>query len=632
MITSSTEGSQTLTIAFTAPIFNGGLAITSYEYAVRPSSGVWTAWETASFESTPLQSPIVISGLVNGTSYTVAIRAVNGLGPSASSNQLSTSTTPRTVPNAPFISSINPGNGFLSVNFNPPAFNGGSAITNYQFSINDGSTWTTRSPISTASPITIGGLTNGTNYSIVIRALNAAGEGASSNSITQKPFTTPTAPQSVSVTNGGGGASAPSVSISFSTPASNGGDTITNYQYSLNGGSTWITRSPASTASPIVISGLSNSVVYNVGLRAVNSAGGGASSGFTSIRPLPHFTSASASTPAVADYPYISTQSDTYRTVNWSADLDNNFSAGTWRVRLLDGVTVIATSVNYTTTNATNGSFTISYANSAYWKNNITVSFEITDSSSQTTSTSTTVNIPAAESTTTTIWSTVNDTYNGSIGTTGLQSTNHNKPAGSVVPSAIYTTGRAFDNDNDTQFRVDKLADTNAATRHVETFANFIVPENTLGTLVTSTATTAGPIINSSSMTITEVRFRSGIRNTSYFLVYDLYSNSFKGTPGASSPPSGAYLAGQPTVWNIESTSVVQDGTTWNSSGAVTIALERGATTSNNPNYWFNMSVVQRRGSTGTTEPSGRIILTDAQYDFVISYQRRQSSTGTLYR
>jgi hypothetical protein len=522
---------------------------------------------------------------------------------------------------APTITSITPGDGFLNVNFTAPSSDGGREITNYQFSTNNGSTWTTRSPASASSPITISGLTNGVTYSVVIRAINIEGLGATSNMVSAKPFTIASAPQSVSVTNGGGGGSAPTVSISFSAPFSNGGDNITNYQYSLNGGSTWITRSPTSTASPITITGLSNSVVYNVGLRAVNSAGGGASSGFTSIRPLPHFTSASASTPAVADYPYISTQSDTYRTVNWSADPDNNFSAGTWRVRLLDGAHVVATSVNYTTTNATSGSFTISYANSAYWKA-LTVSFEITDPSSQTASTSTSVSVPAAETSSVTSWRTADRTFNGSFGTPGLDGTGFNKQSGS---RGGYVASDAWDNNNGTQFRVVSMTD-NDGERHVETFATFRINESSLGTLVASDATSAGVIKNSSSMTIRGLRFRSGNRNTTHILIYDDVANVFRGAPGASPPPSGALLDGQATAYSIAGEDVIFDGATWNSSGTLAVSMSRGGTTSDDPFYDFNISVVQRRNS------EARVILTDAQYAYNMSYQIRESFLVTTYR
>ncbi|MHB8744800.1 MAG: autotransporter domain-containing protein [Sulfuricaulis sp.] len=83
------------------------------------------------------------------------------------------------TPSAPTITGITAGSGQLSVAFTAGS-NGGSAITNYKYSTDGGSTFTAVSPASTASPIVITGLTNGTTYSVQIKAVNANGDGAAS--------------------------------------------------------------------------------------------------------------------------------------------------------------------------------------------------------------------------------------------------------------------------------------------------------------------------------------------------------------------------------------------------------------------------------------------------------------------
>jgi hypothetical protein len=82
------------------------------------------------------------------------------------------------IPSAPTINSITTSSGALSIAFTAGASNG-SAITNYQYSLNSG-VWTPRSPIATTSPLSITGLTNGTAYTVAIRAVNAAGNGTAS--------------------------------------------------------------------------------------------------------------------------------------------------------------------------------------------------------------------------------------------------------------------------------------------------------------------------------------------------------------------------------------------------------------------------------------------------------------------
>jgi hypothetical protein len=87
---------------------------------------------------------------------------------------------------APTITSITPSNGALSVAFSAGAANG-SAITNYQFSTNNGVNWSTRSPVSTTSPISITGLTNGQSYNVRLRAINGAGNGESTTAVAATP-------------------------------------------------------------------------------------------------------------------------------------------------------------------------------------------------------------------------------------------------------------------------------------------------------------------------------------------------------------------------------------------------------------------------------------------------------------
>lgn len=62
-----------------------------------------------------------------------------------------------------------------------------SAITNFEYSLDAGATWTPFDPAVTKSPVTIVGLTNGQTYSVQLRAVNAAGPGAASATVTVKP-------------------------------------------------------------------------------------------------------------------------------------------------------------------------------------------------------------------------------------------------------------------------------------------------------------------------------------------------------------------------------------------------------------------------------------------------------------
>jgi hypothetical protein len=82
-ITGITPGDTTLSVAFTAPSSDGGAAITNYKYSTDDGS-TWTAVSPAA-----TTSPILISGLTNGTPYQVKILAVNSVGDGAPSDAVS---------------------------------------------------------------------------------------------------------------------------------------------------------------------------------------------------------------------------------------------------------------------------------------------------------------------------------------------------------------------------------------------------------------------------------------------------------------------------------------------------------------------------------------------------------------
>jgi hypothetical protein len=90
--TATGAGTTSISVAFIPPVQNGGSTITSY--TVTSSSGHIT---------TGTSSPIIVSGLTNGTSYTFTVTATNALGVSVSS-ATSNSTTPAITD--PYFSSV----------------------------------------------------------------------------------------------------------------------------------------------------------------------------------------------------------------------------------------------------------------------------------------------------------------------------------------------------------------------------------------------------------------------------------------------------------------------------------------------------------------------------------------------
>ena len=277
----ATPGNTQVTIAFT-PGANNGSAITNYQYSINGGSS-WIAFSPA-----VTTSPVIITGLTNGITYPIALRAVNARGSGASAT---VNAMPVGPPNAPTNLFASPGDGRITVSFLSGS-SGGSAITNYEYSLDGGATWITRSPASTASPLVIAALTNGTSYTIVLRAINALGVSLPSTSVSTI-VGLPGPPTNLSATPGNA-----SGTIAF-TPAVNNGSPITNYEYSLNG-INWIAFNPAATSSPVTISGLTNGVSTYVRLRAVNASGAGLEGGVIFVpASVPSAPTALVATPSL---------------------------------------------------------------------------------------------------------------------------------------------------------------------------------------------------------------------------------------------------------------------------------------------------------------------------------------------
>jgi len=174
-IGTAAAGSGQATITFTPPANDGGSAITGYTVTSTP--GNITASGAA--------SPLIVTGLTNGTTYTFTVTATNSIGdgPASAASNSVTPAAPATVPGAPTGVSAAAGSGQATITFTPPANDGGSAITGYIVMSTPGNITASGA----ASPLTVTGLNNSTTYTFTVRATNIAGTGpasAASNSVT----------------------------------------------------------------------------------------------------------------------------------------------------------------------------------------------------------------------------------------------------------------------------------------------------------------------------------------------------------------------------------------------------------------------------------------------------------------
>ncbi len=86
------------------------------------------------------------------------------------------------VPDEPTDLTATPGNGRMTLTWAAPDYDGGSPITSYKVSTDNGQSWT--DIYSTSTTRTVNYLTNGETYTVLVRAVNEVGDGPVSASIT----------------------------------------------------------------------------------------------------------------------------------------------------------------------------------------------------------------------------------------------------------------------------------------------------------------------------------------------------------------------------------------------------------------------------------------------------------------
>jgi len=251
----TTPGDGQVALTWTAPTSNGGSGITKYQ--VQKDSDTWVDVMSG--------LTYTFTGLTNGQSYTFQVRAVNSVGSSEAATTTATPQAAATVPSSPQNFTAIPGNGQVTITWTDPVNNGGSTITKYQVQQDNGS-WI---DITGSLTYTFVGLTNGTSYTFMVRAVNSVGNGAeTTTTATPQPAATVlSAPQSLVATPGDG-----QVSLIWTAPVSDGGSAITKYQVKQNNGA-WIDITGSLTYT---FTGLTNGTSCTFMVRAVNSVGNGA--------------------------------------------------------------------------------------------------------------------------------------------------------------------------------------------------------------------------------------------------------------------------------------------------------------------------------------------------------------------
>lgn len=259
-LSSVTSGNEQLTVAFNAPSSDGGGEITGYEYSL-DAGKTWVSNTNIS------SSPFIISGLVNGTAYSISLRAINAGGSGLPSS---------TISGTPFSSPINTAipalvgtprigdevtlsKGTWSTNGSP------FTVSSQQWQRNTGSGW---SDIvgQTGEKYTVLSADLGAQLRVAVIRTNAAGTTiAHSSASSPIIITAPDAPTLSNLSIGNN-------RLSFTaTPGSVDGGAPVTLEYSLDG-TTWIALIP-NQLNTYTVAGLTGGTPYVIQLRSTNSAG-----------------------------------------------------------------------------------------------------------------------------------------------------------------------------------------------------------------------------------------------------------------------------------------------------------------------------------------------------------------------
>ena len=254
-------GNEQAKVTFTAPD-NGGSEITGYTVTqITPSPSA----EQGPYNST--LSPIIVTGLTNGTAYTFTVTATNAVGISIAS-EASSPVTPAPAPYPPTnVIAVAQNRWVAQVSFTPVVIAGDPSTTEYTITSNDGDTKTGDS-----SPIMIDGLTSGQIYTFTVTATNAMGTSeasSASNEITAA--SEPSMPLIQSPIAGEG-----QVTVYFKAPYNDNDSEIISYTAWSNPGTSPISVNAAHVPDEyksIVYTGLTNGTSYTFRVKATNGVG-----------------------------------------------------------------------------------------------------------------------------------------------------------------------------------------------------------------------------------------------------------------------------------------------------------------------------------------------------------------------
>ena len=303
-LASASAGSQSITVAFTAPGFTGGVSIQAYAVVATPTLGGAAVTDTSC-----VSSPCTITGLANGASYTVTVAAINSAGTGPASGATG-ALTPATSAFAVGALSAVPGDTVVDLSWTAltPAQLGGGTFTRYEVSYRPAAV--SSNAVQVAAPAAwipapstnalmsqatnsyrVTGLNNGTSYDfqvVAITSANATEIPGNTAQVVQYPSSAPSAPQAPTVL----ASTATDVQFSWSAPLSDGGSVLTAPFYAVTVTSTTLGAATPITCTRVQVTdmfctatGLTNGAVYTFSVTAQNRMGNSPAGAVTYAAP-----------------------------------------------------------------------------------------------------------------------------------------------------------------------------------------------------------------------------------------------------------------------------------------------------------------------------------------------------------
>lgn len=265
-------------LSWTAPTSDGGSPVTGY--GIRASNDAGQTWTELVGNTLSTATSFSHTGLTAGTTWHYRVWAINDIGAGPLS-AIESTTTGATVPDPPTDLEATPvGRTRIDLDWETPAFDGGSAITGYRIEMSEdaGGTWSrlVENTRSTRTRHADPGLSSGTTRHYRVSAINAVGVGEASNEdqATTAP-NVPGPPRGLDAVAAG----MTIIDLSWSPPASDSGSVVTEYriEVSRTGNSGW-SFAGSTTDTNYSDTDLTPDTRYFYRVRAVNAIGPGAPS------------------------------------------------------------------------------------------------------------------------------------------------------------------------------------------------------------------------------------------------------------------------------------------------------------------------------------------------------------------